>query len=233
MEGGHPGQFPAAVDVACERILVAATAIAEAYEFGVGEGKFEEPWTLKYHRVAVYVYAESLPASYQRRVGELFRSSDAALSRGSIPAAIAADWSVVRAYLRHAATAIEEWLEVSGAYLGQDGPPKEREIHGPPPRVIHFDRLAALTTLAGANRLRQAAGTVRKYCQPPEPLVLSSREQQLLRALRDGVYVVDLAADSGYSERAMYRELARLWKKLGVKSRKEGLRKATESRLLD
>ncbi len=39
--------------------------------------------------------------------------------------------------------------------------------------------------------------------------------------------IVDIAAELSYSERSIYRELAKLWKVLGVQDRVEGLRKAT------
>lgn len=52
---------------------------------------------------------------------------------------------------------------------------------------------------------------------------LSDGEIEWLRALAHGLTVSDLARGAGYSEREMYRLLARVYAKLGVKRRTEAL----------
>ncbi len=44
---------------------------------------------------------------------------------------------------------------------------------------------------------------------------------------------MDLAAEMNCSERTVYRALASLWKKLGVSSREDGVRRVVSERLLD
>jgi len=99
--------------------------------------------------------------------------------------------------------------------------------------MIRFDHLAALTTSDGANRLERAAISVRCHMEAPDPQVLDGHELKLLKRLADGTAIADLAAEMDYSQRSVYRVLASLWKKLGVRDRKEGVRKATEAGLLN
>lgn len=61
---------------------------------------------------------------------------------------------------------------------------------------------------------------------------LAPDEIDWLRALAHGTRVADLARESGYSERAMYRELRKLWNRLGVANRAQGLARAGELGLL-
>ena len=55
----------------------------------------------------------------------------------------------------------------------------------------------------------------------------------MLARLKAGAAIADLAAEMGHSERSMYRVLARLWDRLGVPNREEGVRKAAEEGLVD
>ena len=97
--------------------------------------------------------------------------------------------------------------------------------------VVRFDLLAQLTTSQGARRLERAAVTARDHMadSPPE---LDDVELQILIRLNAGTAIVDIAAELGFSERSMYRSLARIWNKLGVPSRDEGIRRAVEGGLL-
>ncbi|MCY4663583.1 MAG: hypothetical protein OXC00_02840 [Acidimicrobiaceae bacterium] len=109
----------AGVHLAAGRIVGAARAITEAYRFGVPEGPHPEPWTAAYHSGAVRVYAESLPMSYQRRIGSLFVHSAEAMDAVDLPADLVEDWFVVRSYMRSASTAIADWLAAEGAARGR------------------------------------------------------------------------------------------------------------------
>ena len=145
-----------------------ARAIAEAYGFGVSEGPHGEPWTAAYHRAAVHVYAESLPVPYERRIGSLFIHSTEAMDAVDLPAGLVEDWFIVKSYMRNASTAIADWLVTQ-----RINSPEARKIPSPeiddegPPRVIHYDRLAALTTLDGARRLERAAIAVQCHIGAP------------------------------------------------------------------
>ena len=64
-------------------------------------------------------------------------------------------------------------------------------------------------------------------------VALDDSERHMLTRLKAGSAIVDLAAEMGYSERSMYRALARLWDRLGVSGRKEGIHRVGEVGLLD
>lgn len=68
---------------------------------------------------------------------------------------------------------------------------------------------------------------------PPDTSIVSTREVEWLRSLATGATVATLAHEVGYSEREMYRCLADLYKRMGVRSRVEALVQAARWRLLD
>ena len=179
------------------------------------------------------MYAESLPAPYQRRIGSLFIHSAEAMETVGLPAGLADDWFIVRSYLRNASAAIADLLATE-----RTGPSKARATSSPviddesPPRVIHYDRLAALTTIDGARRLEQAATAVQRRIGAPSAAELDDGQRKLLNKVADGTPIVDMAADLGYSERTIYRALDRLYSALGVADRLQAVRKAATEGLL-
>lgn len=205
----------------------------EAYRFGVTDGPHREPWTAEYHREAVQIYGRSLPWSYQRDVARLFRDSEDAMRGRLIPAGLAADWTIVTAYMREAAGSIEDWLASGESVPGEPRPEHAPELTVENPRVVHWDGLAALTTRDGTRRLKRASVAVRRHFDAEAPPSLEASEQMMLKRLASGVPIADLASEVGYSERSMYRELSRLWDKLGVSGRAAGLHKATVEGLID
>ena len=241
---GHMGHSPAIHDsvfdqstsskvrLACGRIVAGAEAILQAHSFGVLEGAHRRPWTLSYHAEAVHVYSVSLPLPYQRNVMELFGHVANAMDEPLIPGRLAEDWAIVTRYLRSACESIQMLIESHSAELrDQPAPPLEGDVH--PPTVIHYDDLARLTTRDGAQRLRQAACAVMHHVDTVSLPVLDDLEMRLLKRVSDGVRIADVGRELGYSQRSIYRALSRLWDKLGVPSREEGLRKAAEAGLLD
>ena len=205
----------------------------EAYRFGVAEGPHSEPWTAEYHREAVHIYNESLPWSYQRDVARLFRDSENAMRGRLIPSGLAGDWAIVTAYMREAASSIEDWLASGEPVSGGPRPQQAPELTLENPKVVHWDGLAALTTRDGVLRLLQACVAVRQHFDAEAPPSLEASEQLMLKRLASGVPIADLASEMGYSERSMYRELSKLWDKLGVSGRAAGLHKATAEGLID
>ena len=205
----------------------------EAYRFGVPEGPHRAPWTPEYHREAVHVYSESLPWSYQRDVAKLFRDSLSAMAGRSIPSDLAEDWAIVTAYMREAARSIEDWLASDGPRPDRSGPAVSPELTAGTPRVVHWDALAGLTTQDGIRRLKDACVAVKQYFDAEAPPSLKTSERRMLERLASGAAIADVASEMGYSERSMYRELAKLWDKLGVSGRAAGVRKATAEGLID
>jgi DNA-binding NarL/FixJ family response regulator len=151
----------------------------------------------------------------------------------SIPGRLAADWVIVTRYLRNASAAIEERLNTGDPHPRRAASGEASTLDGPPPMVIRYDALAELTTLDGANRLEQAALAVMHHMEDSVPVVLDQAERHLLERVSAGVPIAELAAELGYSRRSMFRELARLWRKLGVPDRTAGIRKAQSEGLLD
>ena len=205
----------------------------EAYRFGVCEGPHREPWAAAYHREAVLVYAESLPWSYQHDIARLFRDGEDVMTSRSIRSDLAEDWAIVVRYMREACTAIEDWLVSDVSASRRSDPPATPELGGAVPRVVHYDALARLTTRDGAYRLERAALAVQRHFDAAVPQSLEGPERLMLTKLVSGVPIADMAHELGFSERSMYRELSKLWAKLGVSGRAAGLHKATSEGLID
>lgn len=218
--------------LACGRIVSSARSIVEAHRFGVPEGPHGQPWTTDYMREAVKVYAEALPVSYQRDIASLFRQCVETMAEASIPAALAEDWLIARQYMANASEALERHLAAQpGSAPSQL--PTSPEIDDHEPVVVRFDRLAGLTTSAGARRLEQAALAVQGEVGDRAAVPLDEEHMRLLRAVASGAAIADLAVEFGYSRRSMYRELAKLWRTLGVSGRVQGVRRAAAEGLLD
>ncbi|MCY4663614.1 MAG: hypothetical protein OXC00_03010 [Acidimicrobiaceae bacterium] len=223
---------PARLSLACGRIVGAARAIVEAHRFGVAEGPHEHPWTAAYLREAIGIYAAALPVSYQRDVASLFSHCADSMARHSIPASLAEDWLIVSEYLTNASDTIVDRL-ASQLDQARARPGEPPGIDDHEPAVVHFDRLAALTTREGARRLERAALAVKGHVGGTAPNTLDDEQVRLLRAVASGAAIADLAADLGYSQRSMYRALSALWRALGVPDRVQGIRKAAAEGLLD
>ncbi len=193
-----------------------------------------QPWTDEYQRDAVSVFVTYLPASYQLAVGGFFCRSSEVMADQTVPGHLVEDWMIVMRYLDSVATAVlahyadsqSDKLKPFVRHVA------EAAVSESLPMVVRFDLLARLTSSEGARRLERAAVAVRDHMDAPLP-ALDDIERAMLIQLKAGVAIVDIAAELGYSERSMYRSLARLWDKLGASDRKEGIRRATEEGLLD
>ena len=181
----------------------------------------------------MHVYSESLPWSYQRDVARLFRDGAHAMAGRLIPSALAGDWAIVTAYMREAAGSIEDWLASNEPGLRRSGPAGSPELTLKVPMVVHWDALAGLTTQDGTRRLKNACVAVKRHLDAEAPQSLDASERLMLEKLASGAVIADVAAELGYSERSMYRELSKLWDKLGVSGRAAAVRKATAEGLLD
>lgn len=249
------------LSIACGRLSGVAEAIVECHRFGLPEGDCGPPWLAAYHQRAAEVYFEALPAPYQRDVARLFDRCRQAMARASIPADLAEDWLIVESYLLSASSVIKELGPQHAARARSDraatgvdpqetpraGTRHVREMEPRAatgvdpqetprerlPRVIRFDKLAVLTRSADAERLLRAAEAVQDQLRPTVPAQVSRLEELLLRRLREGAQVSQIAAEVGYSRRSVHRALAGLWDKLGVAGRSEGLDRAVQMGLLD
>jgi len=134
-----------------------------------------------------------------------------------------------------AAGSIEDWLASGESQLRRSEPEvsAELELMADIPRVVHWDALAGLTTQDGIRRLKNACVAVKQYFDAEVPPSLEASERLMLERLASGAAIADVAAELGYSERSMYRELSKLWDKLGVSGRAAGVHKATAEGLID
>lgn len=89
-----------------------------------------------------------------------------------------------------------------------------------------LEEIVEVVRAALAHRARLPANVVRLFASGQTSsgsAVLSSAENDWLRALSKSVTVAELAASSGYSEREMYRCLGRVYRRMGVRGRAEAL----------
>lgn len=85
----------------------------------------------------------------------------------------------------------------------------------------------ALVRLPVLRALAQAMPTEEEFVDQ-----LSDDEMSWLRGMAAGQTVMELAEDSGYSERAMFRQLRILYERVGVRNRTEALLWASRAGLL-
>lgn len=222
------------LELACGRILGASRSMSRAYDFDVAPGPHREPWTMAYLREAVALYAEALPASYQSDIESLFRHCAELMGQGKIPAELAEDWAIIRQYLANAADSISERLAATGSpHSGEASLHADIDTNDEPPPVVRFDRLAALTTPSGAQRLHAAASAVQSHVAGDPGVELDAAQRSLLEGVSAGLTVSELATQLGYSRRSIFRELSRLWDTMGVPDRAQGLRKAEAQGLVE
>lgn len=107
------------------------------------------------------------------------------------------------------------------------------ELAASTPRVVHWDALAGLTTQDGTRRLKDACVAVIGHLDAETPQSLQASQRLVLERLVSGAAIAEVASEMGYSERQMYRELSKLWDKLGVSGRAAGVLKAAVEGLID
>jgi DNA-binding NarL/FixJ family response regulator len=105
------------------------------------------------------------------------------------------------------------------------------------PRDASPDTMRRALEAAIEGRILLPTNVVKTLASPAEPSHdqregLSDREVEWLRALASGLTVGQLANQTGYSERAMFRLLRQLYARFGVSNRTEALIRAQEQGLL-
>jgi DNA-binding NarL/FixJ family response regulator len=127
---------------------------------------------------------------------------------------------VVVAVLTEASTAmyVRAILAGAAAVMPRDAAPKEtRRVFQ---AAIAGESLLPLVVVRALASVREPA---QDHHKPP-----SGREVEWLRELAAGATVVQLAERVGYSERAMFRLLSDLYKRMNVRNRTEALIRAQE-----
>ena len=104
------------------------------------------------------------------------------------------------------------------------------EMDGDPALIVEAVRSAAVGRFLVPEFARQALAQVDLRRDAPP---LGPTEVQWLRRLGTGVTVAALAQEAAYSEREMYRLLARIYQGLGARTRTQALLIAQRCGLLD
>ncbi|MGH2763632.1 MAG: response regulator transcription factor [Thermoleophilaceae bacterium] len=102
------------------------------------------------------------------------------------------------------------------------------------PRDAPLDRIVEVVGAALERRTvlpTDVARTLARSGQQDD--AIDGQQAEWLRALARGATVEELAESVGYSERAMYRQLRRLYERLGASNRTEALLQALRRGLID
>jgi DNA-binding CsgD family transcriptional regulator len=203
-----------------------ARTLRHAQQLGVRAGRLN-PWTVTYMRASVTIWLETCPDYYVAQMGRAISTYAAIMRAREVEAGLFNDWALLLLQAEAIVTAVDEQLP--NAPRIKTGLPRT----GGAPGILRYDKLASLCTKAGVARLEDAGAQVAAYCQRRLYGDVSNHEIEWLRALQNGDRTADLAARVGYSERDFYRALGRLWAKLGVNSRAEGIALASRMGWLD
>jgi DNA-binding CsgD family transcriptional regulator len=135
-------------------------------------------------------------------------------------------WHIVRDYcINHATAVLDPRLSIIDE-------PDEDEIarvtRQPLPLVFPFGLIARKMNTAAAVTLHRAGRSVQTYASIDDASPLTDLERAWFRRLILGDRIVDIAADFGYSERALYRAMRDLWSRLGVQNRTQAVALATK-----
>ena len=223
---GGPSETVEVVGRAAGRIRRFAEAIQQGHDFGLGPGALDSAATIEFHQAAVPIYARSLPWSYLLTLATRFADCADLMATVSAPTELADSWFTMQCYLRSASKAM-----IEGAPPGVDYDQLATAVELAPqtPPVMPFAALAELLSRHGANELRKAGAAIETAADTIDQSPLTEQETQWLRAIADGHRTIDVAEESGYSERSLYRALSDMWDRLGVDNRTEAIRVATEA----
>lgn len=218
-----------AISTYAERTRDVALKLAQAHELGIPSGDCREPWTLAYLRPSLPILAKTLPRPYLERIGAASLTCATAMRRRGVSESVRGDWVLI----------IEQYEAVGvafGEYLGSAVVPHAgslEPVSPVSPGVMRYDELAGLVHPDGVARLLAAGVAVENYCLRSALGGITNEEVEWLRSMARGERTIDIANAQGYSERAFYRALSRLWGKLGVAGRVQALALAAEQGWLD
>ncbi len=214
-----PPESVVAIGQIAGRVRRFAEAIQQAHRFGIGPGEEREPWTAEFQQQAVEVYAAALPWDYLVGLASGFADGADLMVEVSGPRTAAVQWVRMQAYLRATAQAISGHAPPSVAVP----PTRASELDTVTPPVMPFDRLAMMIHVDGAAALQDAGVAIERCCGGIDECPLTDQEIEWMRQLVKGARSVDVATQSGYSERSFYRALSDLWERLGVQDRNEAI----------
>lgn len=226
------GRHETRIEQLCRSIVILMDHVESAQQLGVEAGDERSPWGPTFARCAVPAILDPLPPEVRRINVEHLLELVAVADRLDPGPEVRRSWTVIVAFLAGMAQAGRRYTALDAAIPAEEGSPVETAIQPLAPSVVRTEELAGLIHPEGIDHLRSAAQTVADHFAPGVVDDFSDAEIQWLRALSDGIRVADLAVRSGYSERAMYRELRKLWDRLGVANRSQGMLRAGRLGLL-
>lgn len=200
------------IECCANRIVGLATELGRAHEIGIVHGDHREPWTPEFQQVAARIYLETVPVQYALRVAGMFRQCSTKMLESDVPFEVKEDWSIVTSYLDAWSEAVADQLGICNKSALAD----DLILAPSTPGVYPYSTIAALVHSVGVARLRAAGETVLQLCRGDSLGRPQDRDVELVRALAEGQTVVDIATSVGCSRSTLHRELARLWKRLGV-----------------
>ena len=210
------------------RIRFWAKSVEQAHLFGSAAGDDDQPWELPFQRQAAKIYRDILPETYLERLASVFLGCSLTMEDHAIPGSLAEDWNIVFGYLSNASQAIAEEMGFDLYPVWND--PTD---HGEPttPAVVRFDMLAGFVSLKGVQRLQKAGDNVATHLlsQNTKDAPLTDMQVQILGDLAEGVKVIDIAVNRGFSSRNLYREFNVMWDTLGVSNKQQAIALAVEN----
>jgi len=215
--------------------LSLANGLREAHHFGHGPGQAEHLCDPDLHARAAAVHSKTLPLEYLERTARSFAECSRLMTQFAAQPPtdpLPPGW----------ATFIE-YLDVVAMSLTGDAQHDRQYDHARPdptvsdavaaPAVIRYDLLAELMSISVVKELIEISASVRAYAARAMRPSITDEELGWLQRLAHGDRVLDIALDSGLSERTMHRSLQQLWPKLGAHGRADGMITASRLGLLD
>jgi len=214
------------------RIRFWAKSVEQAHVFGNRAGDDGKPWELPFQENAARLYRDVLPHDYLERLSAVFLGCSLTMEDHAIPGSLSGDWQIVSSYLTNASEAIATELGLD-LFPVWDDPTGSNDPTTP--AVVRFDLLAALVSTDGVRRLREAGDNVARHllAATETEAPLSALQLAVIGDLAQGVRVIDIAVNRGFSTRSLYRELAAIWAILGVANKQQGIALAVENGWLD
>ncbi len=210
------------VGLAAERIASFARSISEAHTLGHGPGTIDELWTSDFQEKAMHVYTLTIPWDYLINLADHFQATHRHMIVIGSPTHISEEWLITAEYLRTAS-------EVILAFAPPLSNIEPRPLESATPSVMQFGLLGEAASTAGAANLEASASVVCETIRTLSPNggaaenPLNTNEIRALHLLIAGDKITEASHKLGYSPRTLNRQLERIWKRLGVKNRNEGI----------
>jgi len=201
-------------------------AMSQGHDFGISPGPHDHPWTLEFQRDATPIYAETCPWEYLLGLCNAYEELADLMDTRPATDELKTEWTHMQEYLRSTGTAMRSRApdEVGPLMLAH-----AEDIEPQAPPVVLFGRLATLVSIEGARNWAQEVGRIEAWCGQEASCPITEQERVWLRRISAGDRTLDIARDSGYSERSLYRALADLWCRLQVDNRVEAVAVATKN----